>query len=143
MNNILNAPYLDSAEASPSDEANVHIGEFREFGELFSGDKASLDSQLTILTNNQGYATKVFRLDENGQLKKRSAANIYEGHAERVPFETWANHGLPGIGLLRLSSGTISFASACCGSPEKAWPTSATPRPVSRLPSSKSPNDRN
>ena len=60
----------------------MHIGEFREFGELFSGDKASLDSQLTILTNNQGYATKVFRLDENGQLKKRSAANIYEGHAK-------------------------------------------------------------
>ena len=53
------------------------------YGELFSGQSAPRDIELTILTNNQGYATKVFSLDENGQLSKRSAANIYEGHAER------------------------------------------------------------
>ena len=46
--------------------------------------KPPRDIELTLLTNNQGYATKVFSLDEDGQLRKRSAANIYEGHAERL-----------------------------------------------------------
>ena len=49
--------------------------------------------QFTILTNNQCDATKVFWLDENGQLKKQSAANIYEGYAERVAIRNLGELG--------------------------------------------------
>ena len=71
-------------EASSHGGARERGSEFREFGELFSAAPAPLDIELTILTNNQGYATKVFTLDESGQLGKRSAASIYEGQVERV-----------------------------------------------------------
>ena len=40
--------------------------------------------ELTLLRNNLGNATKVFDLDDKGALRKRSAANIYEGEAERL-----------------------------------------------------------
>ena len=60
-------------------------GELCEFGELFSGPGTTgAGCALTVLSNDKGYATKVFDLDDKGQLRKRSAANIYEGEAERV-----------------------------------------------------------
>ena len=63
----------------------------------FPAAPAPRDIELTILTNNQGYATKVFTLNENGELSKRSAANIYEGHAERVAIANVADlHDLIG-----------------------------------------------
>ena len=62
-----------------------HPGELCEFGELFSGPGTTgAGCALTVLSNDKGYATKVFDLDDKGQLRKRSAANIYEGEAERV-----------------------------------------------------------
>ncbi len=51
-------------------------GEFGEFGELFSADKeqtngaSGLKCPLTVLENKQGYATKVFSLDQTGKLQK-------------------------------------------------------------------------
>ena len=37
------------------------------------------DCELTVLMNKRGDATKVFDLDDSGQLQKQSAANIFEG----------------------------------------------------------------
>ena len=38
---------------------------------------------LTVITNSNGPATKVFSINEDGKLDKKSAAIIYEGTAER------------------------------------------------------------
>src|SRR3990172_11030708 len=68
---------------SNGNEADEGRSEFSEFCELFSAQLAPIACELTILTNEEGYATKIFRLDDTGQLKKRSAANFYEGRAQR------------------------------------------------------------
>ena len=75
-----------SSQAEPT-RARVSYVSFVSY---FPSPKAPLDIELTILTNNQGYATKVFTLNENGELSKRSAANIYEGQAERVAIANLA-----------------------------------------------------
>ncbi len=68
-------------------------GEFGEFGELFSADKeqtngaSGLKCPLTVLENEQGYATKVFSLDQTGKLQKESAANIYDGNIQTVAIQ--------------------------------------------------------
>ena len=71
-------------------------GEFREFGEFPDGSqKLSVVCEATLLTNNQGAATKVIEFDKAGKLQKVSAANIYEGEAERISVK-----GLQGLGEL-------------------------------------------
>ncbi len=77
-------PDPEQTERDLSGSVDEGTSEFCELREFSSGQQAPLACELTILTNNQGYATKVFRLDEDGQLRKRSAANIYEGRACRV-----------------------------------------------------------
>ena len=47
-------------ESSPNGGAKEGESEFREFGELFSDAQPHRDIELTVLTNNQGYAAKVF-----------------------------------------------------------------------------------
>jgi hypothetical protein len=112
-------------EASSHGGAGEGVSEFRELSELFSGHRPTLDIELTILTNNQGYATKVFGLDQSGQLAKRSAANIYEGQAERIAIANLAElrdligslqptqalcFGVPQMKLARLlTTGDASF----------------------------------
>jgi hypothetical protein len=87
--------------------------EFREFCEFFpANQKTGLDCQLTVLTNDQGYATKIFDLDEGGKLQKRSAANIYEGKALRISIE--------GLVQLRDILGQLKPNQALCfGVPER------------------------
>ena len=86
-----------AVKASSNDGSQKSKSEFREFGELFSAAPAPRNIEPTILTNNQGYATKVFTLNESGELSKRSAANIYEGHAEHVAIANVADlHDLIG-----------------------------------------------
>ncbi len=77
-------PDPEQTEPDLSKSVDEGTSEFCEFREFFSARQTPLVCELTILTNNQGYATKVFRLDEDGQLRMRSAANIYEGRANRV-----------------------------------------------------------
>ena len=87
-------------------------GEFCEFCELFSGQEKRGGCELTLLRNNLGNATKVFDLDDKGQLRKRSAANIYEGEAERV--------SITGLGELKDLIEILPSSSALCfGTAEK------------------------
>ncbi|MGD9667835.1 MAG: primase-helicase family protein [Hyphomicrobiaceae bacterium] len=67
-------------------------GEFGEFREFFSTDLEHKIS-LTLLTNDQGYTAKVFSLDGNGQLEKKSAAEIYEGSATQEDVDNLAELG--------------------------------------------------
>ena len=48
-----------------------------ELGKCYSAaQQPCMDCELTVLMNNMGHATKVFDLDDAGQLRKRSAASI-------------------------------------------------------------------
>lgn len=86
--------------------------EFREFRELFSGQRKRSDCEFTLLKNNMGHATKVFRLDDKGALSTLSAANIYEGEAERV--------SISGLGELKaLIEKLPSSAALCFGTAQK------------------------
>ena len=87
-------------------------GELCEFGELFSGQEKRMGCELTLLRNNLGNATKVFDLDDKGQLRKRSAANIYEGEAERVSISDLKD-------LKELIENLPSSSALCFGTAEK------------------------
>ena len=90
-----------------------HPGELCEFGELFSGPGTTgAGCALTVLSNDKGYATKVFDLDDKGQLRKRSAANIYEGEAERVSISDLKE-------LKELIENLPSSSALCFGTAEK------------------------
>ena len=93
--------------------ADQEKSEFGEFGEFISATQhAHIDCQLTVLVNNQGHATKVFGLDDSGQLRKRSAVNIYEGTALRIGIKSLEELG----GLL----GRLEPNQALCfGVPER------------------------
>ena len=92
--------------------ADGYPGELCEFGELFSGEKKRMGCELTLLRNNLGNATKIFDLDDKGKLRKRSAANIYEGEAERVTIS-----GL--LDLKELIENLPSSSALCFGTAEK------------------------
>ena len=72
---------------------NSGASEFCEFGEFESASRERhVACEVTQLTNHRGPATKIIDLDEVGELRKQSAAYIYEGEADRVMIE-----GLEGL----------------------------------------------
>ena len=90
-----------------------HPGELCEFGELFSGQKNRVRVRAHRSSGNDlGNATKVFDLDDKGQLRKRSAANIYEGEAERVSISDLKD-------LKKLIETLPSSSALCFGIAEK------------------------
>ena len=117
MEDFVEAFELKSHEGEAR-EKDSHIngsgppGELCEFGELFSGQKKRMGCELTLLRNNLGNATKVFDLDDKGQLRKRSAANIYEGEAERVSISDLKD-------LKELIENLPSSSALCFGTAEK------------------------
>src|ERR1700681_318012 len=84
-----NIVHLATHRTKATSIANCLNGEFGEFGELKSAAPQShIHCELSLLINNQGPATKVFDLDDEGQLRKRSAANIYEGRVKRLAINS-------------------------------------------------------
>jgi hypothetical protein len=104
------------AKAISTSDCNYNIsgnGEFGEFGELKSAAPHShIHCELSLLINNQGPATKVFDLDDEGQLRKRSAANIYEGRVKRLAINSLKD-------LLSLIEHLPSEHALCFGVTEK------------------------
>ena len=73
----------------PNSMERKSFSEFGEFGEFFSGHSPH-DIELTILTNNQGHATKVFHLDENGNRSPN--LNIVETSGSKAILVSAENH---------------------------------------------------
>ena len=86
--------------------APVNPVSFVSLVSYFPGQKERAGCELTLLRNNQGYATKVFGLNDKGALLKHSAANIYEGEAERL--------SLVGLGDLKDLIENLPPSSALC-----------------------------
>ncbi len=85
--------YVDRGVSGGKSGGDGEFGGFREF--KTGRQKSRVVCDLTLLTNHKGVATKTIEIDEAGGLRKQSAANIYEGEAERITVK-----GLKALGEL-------------------------------------------
>ena len=81
----------------------------------------------TVIENDRGAAAKTFSLNPDGSLKKRSAAQIFEGKARRVEVESLEE-------FIELRAGLRSNQALCYGVTEASSARLVTQRDLSKAP---------